>query len=99
MAGADERIARPQLCSVVDEEHASGGVSRGERPKSQVTEAARVPPIELDDLRGGNAPPFKVGSHPKRAHKRRGAVLESDDRRIVEVVVVVVGDKDGVEGR
>src|ERR1700691_498227 len=99
MAGADERIARPQLCSVVDEEHASGGVSRGDRPKSQVTEAARVPPIELDDLRRGNPPPFEVGPDPERAHERRSTVLESDDRRVVKVVVVVVGDEDGIEGR
>jgi hypothetical protein len=32
--------------------------------------AARVPPIELDGLRCGNAPPFKVGPDPKRAHER-----------------------------
>src|SRR5580704_10156789 len=99
MAGADERITRPQLCPVVDEEHASGGVSRGNRPENKVTEGARVPPIELDDLRRRNPPPFEVGADPERAHEHRGAVLESDDRRVVEVVVVVVGDEHGIEGR
>jgi hypothetical protein len=40
-----------------------------------------------------------VGPDPERAHERRGAVLESDDRRVVEMVVVVVGDEDGIERR
>src|SRR5260370_22879842 len=92
MAGAHERIARPQLCSVVDEQHAPGGVSRRDRPKSEVTEAARVPPIELDDLGRGNPPPFEVRSHPERRDESGVAVLERDDRRIVEMVVVIVGE-------
>src|SRR5260370_39811615 len=99
MAGAHERIARPQLCSVVDEQHAPGGVSRRDRPKSEVTEAARVPPIELDDLGRGNPPPFEVRSHPERRDESGVAVLERDDRRIVEMVVVIVGEHHGVEGR
>src|SRR5260370_3802767 len=99
MAGAHERIARPQLCSVVDEQHAPGGVSRRDRPKSEVTEAARVPPIELDDLRRGNPPPFEVRSHPERRDENGVAVLERDDRRIVEMVVVIVGEHHSVQSR
>src|SRR5580704_5335858 len=74
-------------------------MSRGHGPQSQVPEAVRVPPIELDDLRRGNAPPFEVGPDPERADERRDSVLESDDRGVVEVVVVVVGDEDRIEGR
>src|SRR5258706_16480619 len=59
----------------------------------------RTPPVELDNLRRWNAPPFEVRSHPERSDEDEVAVLEGDDRRIVEVIVMVVREQDCVEGR
>ena len=53
MASARERIARPELRPVVEEQHPAGGMSCWYRPDSQVSERVRVPPVELDDLPRG----------------------------------------------
>src|ERR1700733_9204217 len=87
MASAQQRIARPQLRPVI-EEHASRGVPRRHRPESQVSEGAGVPPVELDDLRRGNAPPLEVRSHAEWSDESNVAVLEGDNRRVIEVIVV-----------
>src|SRR5260221_14763734 len=74
-------------------------MSRRRRPKRQISESLRIPPIELDDLRCRNAPAFEVCSHPERSNEGEIAFFEGDDRRVVEVIVVVMREHYRVERR
>src|SRR5258708_7287442 len=99
MPRAQKRKARPELRSIVEDERASGGVPRRRRPKNQISEGARPPPVELDDLRRGNTPALEMRSHAERRDEPLVSILERDDGRVVEVVVVIVREQHGVERR
>ena len=61
---------------------------------------ASLVPVELDDPVVGNTPPAQVLAHARAGRRRRApAVAQQLDGGQVEVVVVVVGDHDGVDRR
>ena len=63
-------------------------------------QAMRLPPVELDDALGRYAPRFEVRSDAQRRHHRHRAVPgERMDRRVVQVVVVIVRDQHRVHRR
>jgi hypothetical protein len=74
-------------------------VSRGRRVQDEVPEGLRVPPVELDDLRRGDAPPLEVRSDAEGRDEGDMPLPQSHDRVVVEVIVVVVREDHRVERR
>jgi hypothetical protein len=50
----------------------------------------RFPPVELGNALGFHAPGFEVGADAERGHERHVALDELADRRVVEMIVVIV---------
>ena len=84
--------------SILVEHLSARRVARGRHHQLHVAECVALPPIELDDALGGYTPILEVCTHTQRTHERRVAVLQRDDGRMVEVVIVVVRDQDRVDG-
>src|SRR2546428_762769 len=80
---------------------AAGKVLRGRGGHGEpgVRLLVRFPPVELDDALGAHAPVFEVRADAERGHKRHDALGDLVDRRVVEVVVVVVRDDHKVYRR
>ncbi len=66
-------------------------------PAARKVEA--LPPIELRDPLCGDAPRLEVRAHAEGRHDGHIELCDLEDRRVVEVIVVVVRDDDGVERR
>ncbi len=62
---------------------------------------ASSPPIELGDLavEAEDAPGLEMRADAERGVERHAASRELEDRRVIEVIVVIVRDEHGVEGR
>ena len=56
-----------------------------------------LPPVELDDPLGRHAPVFEMSAKAERNHKERHPVAQRFDRRLVEVIVVIVREDDRID--
>ena len=70
---------------------------RGAHPDAAFRELVRLPPVELGDARRRDAPGLEMRADAKRSHERHVERRQLADRRIVEVIVVVVRDDHEIE--
>src|SRR6218665_281897 len=96
--GAPQREAAPER-HVVVEQVAARGMARGRADDLQVPHLRALPPVQLDDALLGDAPIGQMRSHAERHHEAGVPVLHGHQGRVVEVIVMVVGDDDGVDAR
>ncbi len=79
---------------------AAGEVPRFRAGQCQLTHHVLLVPVEFDDAVLRHPPTAQVGTDPERDQERRGlGEQQAAHGRQVEVVVVVVGDDDGVQHR
>lgn len=67
--------------------------------ESGVRHVVRFPPFQLDDALRFHAPRFEVGADAERGHEWDVAPSELADRRVVEVIVVIVRHDHDVDRR
>ena len=72
---------------------------RGGHRQVRLRQRVRLPPVELDDALGRHAPGLEVRAHAERGDEGHVALRQRADRRVVEVVVVIVRDHHRVERR
>ncbi len=66
--------------------------------EGEAADAGRLVPVQLPQPAGGKAPVFEVGAHAQRHREDGVRAGQRLDGRHVQVVVVVVGDDDDVDG-
>src|SRR3954465_605602 len=89
---------RPER-AVASERIAPGVVAGGCGDELEVPDPDGFSPVELGDLRRWDRPGLEVGADAERHGEAGSACGEGGARRHVEVVEVVVGDDDHVDGR
>ena len=87
------------LLGVLVENTSSRCISRWRAGWLDLRDARRIPPIELVDALLRDSPISEVCAHPERYIEAHVELRQLTGRRLVEVVVVIVRDKDGVERR
>lgn len=98
MSSAAQHKGAP-LHRVLVERTASRKVPRGRTGDLDIVEGNALPPFEGGYLVAGNTPPAQVSIYAVRDDKAVGLRHERPDRPLVEVVVMVVGEQDGVDMR
>ena len=70
-------LASPELRPVVEDEMRPEACRAGVGHKREISERAGLPPVELDNLRRGNAPPFEVRSDSERRNEGESRSLSA----------------------
>ena len=90
----------PEGCILVIELHrAAREVAGWCRRELYAGYRAAFPPIEFTDPIVRNSPAFEVGPYAKWDHPADVSILECQNRLVVEMVVVVMGDQDHIDCR
>ncbi len=98
LATGDDPTGPQRLVLVCHDQRAPREVPRGSRRESQTAELDLAPPVTLDDTLGRDAPVLEMGADAERHDIQRRALAERLHGAMVEVVVVVVRDHDGIDG-
>src|SRR5689334_13321298 len=84
----------------VADQAATGEVPGGGEDEPDAGDRGVLGPVQLDDPVLRHTPAFQVGAHTQRNEEwRLAGFVERLDRRLVEVVVVIMGDDHSVDGR
>ncbi|MNO86205.1 hypothetical protein D3C76_775990 [compost metagenome] len=57
------------------------------------------PPVVFLDLSGGHAPPFQMATDAERPDEATYPVLQLQDRAVIQMIVMIMGQKNNIDRR